>query len=156
MCSKHHRKEARKDDKVINSIIKQLRFRKNGRIGVIAGLPMVDKIRVGMSVDFFIANYTTGSLNVARICQKPGVGHMSRRMMIDKDQHIHHRTRVIDPIYVQDQSDPMTPTGFINYSIPWQAIYNSVLEILADSTIQPSLKPTPLDIPSPVQPDSLY
>ena len=42
-----------KDDKVINSIIKQLRFRKNGRIGVIAGLPMVDKIRVGMSVDFY-------------------------------------------------------------------------------------------------------
>ena len=109
---------------------------------------MLEKIRVGMSIDLFIANYTAGSINVARICKKPGVGHMSRRMMIDKDQHIHHQTRIIDPEYIQDQSDPNTPTGYIDYSIPWQAVYNELIPILADLPIEPSQPLELLTIPS--------
>ena len=64
---------------------------------------MLEKIRVGLSVDLFVSNYTTGSLNVARICQKPGVGHMSRAMSNSRDQHIHHHTIEIDPQFVNDQ-----------------------------------------------------
>ena len=134
--SNYHRKEARKDYEVIQSIIKRLNFRRHGRFGVIAGLPMVDKICVGMAVDLFVANYTTGSINVARICRKPGVGHMSRRMMHETAQHIHYSTRTVDPIYVEDHCDPTTPAGYIDYSLPWQAVYNLLVDILNDLSIE--------------------
>ena len=49
---------------------------------------------------------------------------MSYWMMDDKDQHIHHKTREVDPIFVQDQMVPNTAAGYINYSLPWQAVYN--------------------------------
>ena len=145
--SDYHRKESRKDSRVIDRIIKRLRFRNQGCFGVIAGLPMLEKIRIGLSVDFFITNYTSGSLNVARICQKPGVGHMSCRMMDAKDQHIHHKTREVDPIFVQDQMVPNTSAGYINYSLPWQAVYNKLIPILKDLPIEPSQPLELLTIP---------
>ena len=138
--SDYHRKEARKDNEVIQQIIQKLHFRKDGRFGVVAGLPLLEKIRVGMSVDLFLANYTTGSINVARICKKPGVGHMSSKMSHHRSQHIHYATREIDPRFVKDQADADTLPGYVDYSIPWQAIYNQLIEILVDLNIKP-LKP---------------
>ncbi|EAU71013.1 hypothetical protein BL107_05769 [Synechococcus sp. BL107] len=148
--SNYHRSEARKDSDIINKIIKNLTFRNHGRFGIIAGQPMLEKIRVGMSVDLFMANYTTGSVNVARICQKPGVGHMSRKMANHKSQHIHHYTREIDMLLVQDQDDSQALAGYINYSLPWQAIYNQLINILDDLDIKSSIPIEPLAIP--VQP----
>ena len=136
--SSYHRTEARKDYEIIYKIMKNLAFRKHGRFGIIAGLPMLEKIRVGMSVDLFMANYTTGSVNIARICQKPGVGHMSRKMAKHKSQHIHYRTREIDPLLVQDEGNSEELAGYINYSLPWQAIYNQLINILAELNIEPS------------------
>lgn len=144
--SDYHLAEIRKDNEVIQEIIKNLPFRKHGRFGVIAGLPMLEKIRVGMSVDLFVANYTTGSMNVARVCQKPGVGHMSRKMSDHKSQHIHYCTKEIDIQLVQDQSDPENRVGYINYSLPWQAIYNQVIDILIELNIEPSKPMVPLSI----------
>lgn len=149
VTSDYHRREARNDDRVIRRIIRRLNFRSRGRVGVIAGLPMLEKVRVGLAVDAFVANYTTGSLNVARICGKPGVGHMGRRMAASKHQHIHHHTREIDPALVEDRSDPSTPTGYVNYSIPWQALYNSLLEVLAELPLRPSRPLEPLPVPEP-------
>ena len=145
--STYHRTEARKDNEIIHEIIKKLPFRKHGRFGIIAGLPMLEKIRVGMSVDLFMANYTTGSINIARICQKPGVGHMSRKMANHKSQHIHYRTREIDPLLVKDEGNSKQLAGYINYSLPWQAIYNQLLTILAELNIEPSKPIEPLAIP---------
>lgn len=145
--SNYHRKEARKDNDIIHKIIKDLPFRKDGRFGVVAGLPMLEKIRVGMSADLFMANYTTGSINIARICQKPGVGHMSRKMANHKSQHIHYHTREIDPLLVQDQGDSQALAGYINYSLPWQAIYNQLIGILAELNIEPSKPLEPLPLP---------
>ena len=143
----YHRTEARKDNEIIHEIIKKLPFRKHGRFGIIAGLPMLEKIRVGMSVDLFMANYTTGSINIARICQKPGVGHMSRKMATHKSQHIHYRTKEIDPLLVKDQGNSKQLAGYINYSLPWQAIYNQLLTILAELNIEPSKPIQALTIP---------
>ena len=145
--SDYHRAEIRKDNKVIQEIIKKLPFRKQGRFGVIAGLPMLEKIRVGMSVDLFMANYTTGSMNIARVCQKPGVGHMSRKMADHKSQHIHYCTKEIDIQLVQDQSDPENRVGYIDYSLPWQAICNQLIDILMELNIEPSKPMVPLSIP---------
>lgn len=147
VTSDYHRREARRDDRVIQRIIRKLHFRSRGRVAVIAGLPLLEKVRVGLAVDAFLANYTTGSLNVARICGKPGVGHMGRRMMAAKQQHIHHKTREIDPGLVQDRSDSSTPTGYVNYSLPWQALYNVLVEVLTEQGF-PACRPlTPLPIP---------
>ena len=145
--SDYHRKEARKDNDIIQEIIKNLTFRKQGRFGVIAGLPMLEKIRVGMAVDLFVANYTTGSINVARICQKPGVGHMSRKMANHRSQHIHYRTREIDPLLVQDKGDSHTLAGYVDYSLPWQAIYNQLIDILAELNIDPLKPQEPIPLP---------
>ena len=145
--SDYHSNESRKDNDVIQEIIKRLSFRKDGRFGIIAGLPMHEKIRIGMSVDLFMANYTTGSINIARICQKPGVGHMSNKMVPHKYQHIHYRTKEIDMTLVKDESDPHKPTGYINYSFPWQAMYNKLLEILTELDIKPSKPFAFLSIP---------
>ncbi len=130
--SDYHRREARNDDRVIQKIIKRLRFKTRGRVGVIAGLPLLEKVRVGLGVDAFVANYTTGSLNVARICARPGVGHMGQRMAASKHQHIHHHTREIDPAQVKDVSDPSTPTGYVNYSVPWEALYGALIATLEE------------------------
>lgn len=144
--SNYHRSESRKDSEIIQKIIKNLKFRNQGRFGIIVGQTMLEKIRVGMSVDLFMANYTTGSINIARICQKPGVGHMSRKMASHRSQHIHYRTREIDTELVQDQDDSQTLAGYINYSLPWQAIYNELIKILGELNIKPSKIIKPLDI----------
>ena len=145
--SDYHRAEARKDNGVIQEIIKNLTFRKEGRFGIVAGLPMLEKIRVGMSADLYMANYTTGSINIARICRKPGVGHMSRKMEPHKFQHIHYSTKEIDIQLVQDECDPDKPTGYINYSLPWQAVYNQLLVILHELKIESNSSVLPLPIP---------
>ena len=117
---------------------------RQGRFGIVAGLPMLEKIRIGMSVDLYMANYTTGSINIARICQKPGVGHMSNKMADHKAQHIHYCTKVIDQELVKDQSDPENRVGYMDYSLPWQAIYNQLLEILIELKIEPVTPLVPL------------
>ena len=146
--SDYHRKESRKDNDVIQEIIKKLPSRKHRRFGIIAGLPMLEKIRIGMSVDLFMANYTTGSINIARICHKPGVGHMSNKMADHKSQHIHYCTKVIDRELVEDQSDPENRVGYMDYSLPWQAIYNQLLEILVELKIEPVTPLVPLTLPA--------
>lgn len=142
--SNYHRRETRSDDQVIRCIIKRLNFKTKKRIGVIAGLPLLEKVRVGLSVDAFVANFTTGSLNVARICAKPGVGHMSRRMAASHPEHIHihHQTRTIEAELVQDQSDENARNGYVNYSVPWEALYDQLTDILNE-------KPIESDDPSP-------
>lgn len=144
--SDYHRKESRKDNDVIQEIIKKLPFRRHRRFGVIAGLPMLEKIRIGMSVDLFMANYTTGSINIARICQKPGVGHMSNKMADHKAQHIHYCTKVIDRELVEDQSDPENRVGYMDYSLPWQAIYNQLVEILIELKVESVTPLVPLTL----------
>ena len=149
VSSDYHRTEARKDNQIIRQIIEGLEFREHGRFGIIAGLPMLEKIRVGMSIDCFIANYTTGSINVARICKKPGVGHMSRKMVATKCQHIHHSTSEIDPLLVQDQGNPGSLPGLVDYNLPWQAIYNVLLDILSELPIKSTAPLKALFIPRP-------
>jgi hypothetical protein len=145
--SDYHRKEIRNDNKIVQKIIRQLNFKTRKNTFIAAGLPLLDKVRIGLETDAFVANYTTGSLAIARICGKPGVGHMGRRMMASKHQHIHQLTREPNPSHVRDMGDENTPTGYINYSIPWQALYNELLDILEHGPIAPKQKPCHLAIP---------
>lgn len=128
--SDYHRKEIRNDDNIIRSILKKLNWNTRQNVGILTGLPSLEKIRVGLIVDAWLGNYTSGSQNVARICGKPGVGHMGVRMAASKHQHIHHCTREISIEFIKDISDPSTPTGYVNYSIPWQSLYKPLLEVI--------------------------
>lgn len=144
----YHKREARNDDRVISRICRKLDFTQKNRIGVLAGLPLLDKIRIGLEVDAFIANYTTGSLNVARICKRPGVGHMSQKMMAAPGPHIHFHTLTIEPQWVRDERDPSKPTGYINYSIPWQVVYNSFILVLSSLDIPQAEPLRPVQLPT--------
>ena len=55
---------------------------------------------------------------------------MGQRMAESKHQHIHHHTREVPPGLVQDVSDPSTPTGYVNYSLPWEAILKNLVAII--------------------------
>jgi hypothetical protein len=144
----YHKREARNDDRVISRICRQLKVTKKNRIGVLAGLPLLDKIRVGLEIDAFISNYTTGSMNVARICKRPGVGHMSQKMMAGPGPHIHFQTLKIESKWVSDEHDPAKPTGYINYSIPWQVIYNTLIPILSSLDIPQAQPLKPVELPA--------
>ena len=147
ISSDYHRKEICNDNKIIQKIIRKLNFKTRKNVSIVAGLPLLDKVRIGLETDAFVANYTTGSLAIARICGKPGVGHMGRRMMASKHQHIHHLTREPDPEFVRDASNESTPTGYVNYSIPWQALYNELIDILDHIPITAKQKSSRLAIP---------
>jgi hypothetical protein len=144
----YHKGEARNDDRVISRICRKLQVTKNNRIGVLAGLPLLDKIRIGLEVDAFISNYTTGSMNVARICKRPGVGHMSQKMMAGPGPHIHFHTLKIDSKWVSDEHDPAKPTGYINYSIPWQVVYNTFIPLLSSLDIPRAQPLKPVELPA--------
>ena len=145
--SDYHRDEMRNDNKIIRKIIRKLNFKTRKNISIIAGLTLLDKIRVGLEADVFLTNYTSGSLAIARICGRPGVGHMGRRMMASKHQHIHHHTREPDPQFVRDVSAASTATGYVNYSIPWQALYNELEVILEEQSLLPAHQAKRLMIP---------
>jgi hypothetical protein len=143
----YHKRETRNDCRVIGKICSKLHLTKSNKIGVIAGLPLLEKTRVGLEVDAFITNYTTGSMNIARICRRPGVGHMSKKMMATRGPHIHYQTLEVDPNWIVDEQDSEKPTGYINYSIPWQAIYNAFIPILTSLEIPQSKPLYPVALP---------
>ena len=60
-------------------------------------------------------------------------------MMDEAAQHIHYFTRTVNPVYVKDNSDLNTPTGYIDYSLPWQVVYNSLVDILNELPIESAL-----------------
>ena len=73
---------------------------------------------------------------------------MSRKMAKHKSQHIHYCTKEIDPRFVKDQGDAATLAGYINYSVPWQAIYNQLIDILIELNIEPVQAIKPLPVPN--------
>jgi hypothetical protein len=144
----YHKTESRNDDQIIQSICAKLTFKAKNRIGILSGRQLLDKIRVGLEVDAFISNYTTGSMNIARICKRPGVGHMSLRMMDSRGPHIHHHTVEVDPQWITDELADDKPTGYISYSIPWQVIYNALIQVMPSSEKLLRSKPLrPLPLP---------
>ena len=72
---------------------------------------------------------------------------MSRKMANHRSQHIHYRTREIDPLLVQDKGDLNTLAGYIDYSVPWQAVYNQLIDILCELNIEPSQPHQPMMLP---------
>ena len=83
------------------------------------GAVLLEKIAVAQKIDFFVANAMTGSMNVARVCGKPGVGHSSKvGYGISTSAHIHPRTFLPDPSIVIDIPDEKNSSAdYCSYSM---------------------------------------
>ena len=83
------------------------------------GAELIEKIAVAQKIDFFVANAMTGSMNVARVCGKPGVAHSSKLGYgISTSAHIHPRTFLPDPSIVIDIPDEKNSSAdYCSYSM---------------------------------------
>lgn len=95
------------------------------------GRSSIDKMAFAQAIDFFVANYATGSMNVARFSKKPGVGHINNSM--NCSGHIHYFTQPVPRESVIDiSSGEKLREDFINYSISSKIIINMVAKIMRD------------------------
>ena len=110
-------KEAENDMKVFREI--RAAFDTNINFYSLIGTELLEKIAVAQKIDFFVANAMTGSMNVARVCGKPGVAHSSKvGYGISTAQHIHPRTFLPDPSMVTDIPDEKNiRVDYCSYSI---------------------------------------
>jgi hypothetical protein len=94
------------------------------------GWTSMEKLAVASQIDAFVTNYGTGSLHVARLMQKPGVGHINTLM--DKDFHIHYQTVCLSEGVVVDHAEDIGKRAdAVSYSLDWRVIYDALEEILA-------------------------
>lgn len=95
----------------------------------LVGAMSIDKIAIAQSIDAFITNYGTGSLHVARIARKYGIGHINTTF--PKDMHVHYNTICLSEGVVEDiRSDDSTRADAISYSLDWKVIDHHLQEIL--------------------------
>ncbi|MFJ3053739.1 hypothetical protein [Pseudomonas nitroreducens] len=120
--------ETEKDQLVMESIVAQLD--QTIKVFSVVGANSVQKIFYGKCADVYVGNSATGGLHVARFAGCPGVGHLNTQM-IDANNHIRKRTRLIDKSLIIDQIESVgRRMDFISYSLDWRVVYNEVLDIL--------------------------
>lgn len=100
----------------------------------LVGANSVHKIAFAQVVDFFVANYATGSMHVARFAKKPGLGHISNSM--NCDGHIHYQTRRVPSEDVMDvvSTEKLRP-DFVSYSIAPEVVWKLVSELMRDEPL---------------------
>lgn len=106
------------EDQRIAEVIRN-RIPSNITVVDIVGLNSMEKIYICNLIDFFVTNYSTGSIYPARFCKKPGVAHLSKALFNEvKDSHIHYKTTTIPSNLITDIPDPKTHRiDFVSYSI---------------------------------------
>lgn len=104
-----------------NEIIKRISLSLNSKISTInlVDKESLEKIYVTSFVDFFIANYSTGSLYPSRILKKYGITHLGNNMLKSvKDIHIHHHIFMIGEKNIIDiKNTENNRIDFIDYQI---------------------------------------
>lgn len=116
------------DHKLAEKIISQLE--EGIQVKSIVGFNSLEKIHISKRIDFFISNYSTGSIFTSRFSRKFGVTHLSNKMMeVVKDIHIHHNVYNLPTVYIEDIPDPNNPRlDFISYKIDSDAFLNFSFE----------------------------
>ncbi|MFZ2266503.1 MAG: hypothetical protein WAV95_02890 [Azonexus sp.] len=124
--------ESAQDALLVESICK--RIPDSVQVFNLIGAKSIDKMAFAHAIDFFVANYATGSMHVARFAKKPGLGHISNSM--NCDGHIHYRTRRVPEIHVVDvvTNEKLRP-DFVSYSISPEIIVNMVDDLMRDEQI---------------------
>jgi hypothetical protein len=97
--------EEKNDSIILDQILDQVNINDLDIINLI-GSDLTKKIFVASKIDFFVANALTGSINVARVCGKKGIGHAATLTYdIAESHHIHTETFLLNKIYVKDIPD---------------------------------------------------
>lgn len=120
--------ESDKDRMVINEILGRI----TGDIKVVdlIGATIDKKVYMGSFVDGAIVNYSTGSMNVSRICGRPSVTHMNNSFAPARHQHIHKNVYEISEEYVADVQEEGCRIDSTSYHINWEHIYDSLISHL--------------------------
>lgn len=109
--------EAENDMRIFREIVSGVRA--EVKFFNLIGQDILSKIYAASQVDFFVSNALTGSINVARVCAKPGVSHFSNvtRNIVLKD-HFHPYTFLPDSSLISDIPDKENDRmDFYSYSI---------------------------------------
>lgn len=91
------------------------------------GATIDQKIFIASIVDFGIVNYSTGSMNISRICGRPCISHMNNSFKPIRAAHIHHNTYHIPDSLITDINPEKHNIDATSYHLDWHHIYNAVL-----------------------------
>lgn len=118
------KKEILSDQKLVEEIISKVS--RDIEIVNAIGLTIEDKIKIAKKIDFFVANYATGSLNVSRICKKYGIAHISNSFMkYASGQHIHPNAILVDPTSIKEIPS-IYDVAHYSYSIKKEIIFSLI------------------------------
>lgn len=101
----------------------------------LVGATIDKKIYVGSFVDCAIVNYSTGSMNVSRICGRPCITHMNNSFAPARHQHIHKNAHPIPDEYVTDVIEDGSRIDSTSYHINWEHIYDALVSHLGQQNI---------------------
>lgn len=101
----------------------------------LVGATIDKKIYVGSFVDCAIVNYSTGSMNVSRICGRPCITHMNNSYAPARHQHIHKNAHPIPDKYVTDVIEDGSRIDSTSYHINWEHIYDALVSHLEQQNI---------------------
>ena len=116
--------ETENDKEIISEIIN--RIPENIKFVDLAGATIDNKIHIGSTVDCAIVNYSTGSINISRICGRPCITHMNNSFSPARNQHIHQNAYHVADEYVTDVIDSDSRIDSTSYHIDWENIYDAM------------------------------
>lgn len=125
--------ESDNDRKITYEIIQ--RIAPDIKIVDLVGATIDKKIYVGSFVDCAIVNYSTGSMNVSRICGRPCITHMNNSFAPARHQHIHKNAHPIPDEYVKDVIEDGSRIDSTSYHIDWEHIYDALVLHLGHQNI---------------------
>lgn len=93
----------------------------------LVGATIDKKIHIGSVVDCAVVNYSTGSMNISRICGRPCITHMNNSFFPARDDHIHKNAYHISDEFVTDVIENNCGIDSTNYHMSWESIYSAML-----------------------------
>ncbi|MDD5273390.1 MAG: hypothetical protein PHU14_11795, partial [Methylovulum sp.] len=127
--------EAEKDHKVVRDILALVK--PTIRYVSVVGETSNTKLVVGHFADFFISNFSTGSLHISRLLAKPGFCHLSKtfsEIVLRYAMHIHPNPHVylLPQDYISDKPDHADIRhDCLSYSIEKTCFYHFIEQRLA-------------------------
>ncbi|MBT5338784.1 DUF563 domain-containing protein [Candidatus Falkowbacteria bacterium] len=129
-------KSAQKDFENDHLMVKEIRSNLNKDIPIksIVGFNSIEKLQVAKMVDFFVTNYSTGSIYVSRFYKKHGVAHLSNKLLeAVRNIHEHSNCYVVPADFVNDIPDLVNPRiDFVSYEIEKNKFLNFTLSRVSE------------------------
>lgn len=100
-----------------NEIFKELKIKAPSTIRYIniIGATSEEKISAALNCDFYISNYSSGSIHVSRFAGIPGISHLNNNM--PREHHIHYNNVEVSNRLVKDAIENGKTGHHVSYSI---------------------------------------